>query len=63
MISKMRLRSKYLAGAIVLGTGTNVCADSEIVRQPNVLLILADDMAMGDVSYYNRGISETPNID
>lgn len=30
---------------------------------PNVILILADDMALGDLASLNGGISHTPNID
>lgn len=59
----MRLRIKYLTGVLLLGYGTNTLAKSDNFRHPNVILILADDLAMGDVSFYNRGISRTPNID
>ncbi len=30
---------------------------------PNVILIIADDMALGDISALNGGLSKTPNID
>jgi len=32
-------------------------------KQPNVILILADDMAVGDLSYINGGRTRTPNLD
>jgi arylsulfatase A len=32
-------------------------------QKPNVILILADDMGVGDMSYANGGISRTPNLD
>ncbi len=32
-------------------------------RPPNVILILADDMAVGDVAAFNGGRTRTPNID
>lgn len=36
---------------------------SPAAGKPNVILILADDMAKGDISCYNGGLSSTPNID
>lgn len=30
--------------------------------KPNVILILADDMSMGDLSYFNGGKTKTPNL-
>ncbi len=38
------------------------CADREPVK-PNVLLIVADDLGMGDVSAYGSRTISTPNID
>lgn len=32
-------------------------------EKPNVILILADDMALGDLSHLNGGLSRTPNLD
>jgi arylsulfatase A-like enzyme len=32
-------------------------------EKPNVILILADDMALGDLSYVNGGVTRTPNLD
>lgn len=32
-------------------------------RPPNVILILADDMGLGDVALFNGGLNRTPNID
>lgn len=43
----------------ILGTPCVHGAD----RPPNVLLILADDMASGDLSSINGGISRTPHLD
>lgn len=31
--------------------------------QPNVILIVADDMGVGDLSAFNEGLSETPKLD
>lgn len=30
---------------------------------PNVIVTLADDLGMRDLSYFNKGQNETPNID
>lgn len=35
----------------------------EAPRQPNILLIVADDLGMGDISAYGDGLIQTPNID
>jgi len=35
----------------------------EIQKKPNVILILADDMGVGDLSSMNGGISKTPSLD
>lgn len=32
-------------------------------RPPNVILILADDMTIGDLASFNGGLSRTPNLD
>ncbi|GJM33590.1 MAG: arylsulfatase [Saprospiraceae bacterium] len=32
-------------------------------QPPNVILILADDMGLGDISLHNQGLNRTPNID
>jgi arylsulfatase A len=36
---------------------------SLVAAQPNVLLILADDMGVGDVATFNGGLNRTPNLD
>lgn len=32
-------------------------------NQPNVILILADDMGVGDIALHNGGLNRTPNLD
>ncbi|HOI79780.1 MAG TPA: sulfatase-like hydrolase/transferase [Petrimonas sp.] len=32
-------------------------------NKPNVILILADDMGIGDISKFNHGLTKTPNLD
>lgn len=36
---------------------------SDAAERPNVILILADDMAIGDLSIFNDGLSRTPRLD
>jgi len=37
--------------------------DNERSVKPNVILIVADDMGVGDISAFNEGLSETPKLD
>lgn len=37
--------------------------DNESSVKPNVILIVADDMGVGDISAFNGGLSETPILD
>jgi arylsulfatase A len=37
--------------------------NEQAIKRPNVILILADDMAIGDLSSFNGGISKTPSLD
>ena len=32
-------------------------------KKPNIIIIYADDLGFGDVSAYNQGTLNTPNID
>lgn len=49
------------AGASLLSS--SVFSQSAIQRQPNILVILADDLGYGDVSCYGAKLLSTPNID
>ncbi len=54
----------FVAGAFSLSitflVGTTTCTASD---RPNVILILADDLAIGDLASRNGGLSRTPNLD
>lgn len=52
------VRAFSLAVAFLVGTAA--CAASD---RPNVILILADDLAIGDFASRNGGVSRTPNLD
>ncbi len=52
---------RLLAGAAMFAV--NVGAAPLPPASPNVILILADDMGLGDLSCFNGGLSRTPNLD
>ncbi|MGM9741519.1 MAG: sulfatase-like hydrolase/transferase [Candidatus Cryptobacteroides sp.] len=39
------------------------CADKQEINRPNILLIVADDLGLGDISTYGSTTIHTPNID
>jgi len=41
----------------------NSCKDNTKLETPNIIIIYADDLGYGDVSSYNQGTLNTPNID
>lgn len=47
--------------ALIVGFKTN--AQKAKVTKPNVILILADDMGVGDISALNGGLNHTPHLD
>jgi arylsulfatase A-like enzyme len=49
--------------ALALLTGTACAAEPPLVRRPNVVIIVADDMGYGDLSVYGDKQIPTPNID
>lgn len=60
------MKKTFVAGMICLA----LCAGSTLttvyaadVKQPNLVIILADDLGYGDLSAYGHQIVKTPNID
>ncbi|MCK4748966.1 MAG: sulfatase-like hydrolase/transferase, partial [Bacteroidales bacterium] len=49
--------------AVVMMNGCRLTDNSNGINRPNVILILADDMAYGDLSAINGGITQTSNLD
>lgn len=47
----------------VTETGDRLHDNREESQKPNVILIVADDMGIGDISAFNDGLSRTPVID
>lgn len=57
-------RCHWLGVLLAVLCGLTVGSSSDVVaRPPNVILILADDMAVGDIAAFNGGRTCTPNID
>ena len=52
---------KVAAGIGAVATAVGSCAKQ--TEKPNILLIVADDLGIGDVSCYGMGKIHTPNID
>jgi len=67
MIRKKSFYCAILIGLAGLGMTALSAASAEAgtatTRQPNVILILADDMALGDIGAINGGVSRTPVLD
>lgn len=61
---KLRLISNVFL-AFTLAISMCACKEVEVEKSkmPNVILILADDMAFGDISYINGGQTSTPSLD
>jgi arylsulfatase A len=60
-----KLKSMYWLLPVLLIISINgFCQQSSsAIKNPNVILILADDMALGDLSFLNGGTTRTPNLD
>ncbi len=49
--------------AVVLGMLGSTSGVADEVSQPNIILVMADDMGWGQTSYYNHPVLKTPNLD
>ena len=55
----IKLNLKFISCLLILLFSS--CSDEN--KKPNVIIIYADDLGFGDVSAYNQGTLNTPNID
>lgn len=63
-LSRLIVFAMTIAGSGVLGLSVTETASSETkASPPNVILILADDMGLGDIGALNGGLSRTPHLD
>lgn len=60
-----RFRLLYGFAILILTLGTFACSNpvEEMPLQPNVVLILADDLGYGDLSFFGQEQYETPQLD
>ncbi|HEV7282925.1 MAG TPA: arylsulfatase [Pirellulaceae bacterium] len=56
-------RFLLLIGLAVTAIGTAPARAADVVRPPNVVLIMADDLGIGDLGCYGQKRIRTPNID
>jgi arylsulfatase A len=54
---------KVLVLLLMIASQTILVGNGRQEKPPNVILILADDMGLGDISAFNEGLNRTPNLD
>ena len=59
----MKVVSALAVLLFLLGTSGLPATETAIKKQPNVIVIMADDLGYGDVSCYGATALQTPNID
>ena len=53
----------FSLGTLVFATDRGLSADTVPVGRPNVIVILADDLGIGDTGCYGATVLQTPNVD
>lgn len=59
----MSMKMKSVPLALPLLAAATACSYGKVPERPNILLVVADDLGIGDVSAYGRQAIHTPNID
>ena len=57
------MKTKNIIALPALALAAVSCSDAQKEQNPNILLIVADDLGLGDVSAYGSQTISTPNID
>lgn len=57
------MKTRIILGATAVTTALVSCSDKKEYVKPNVIIILADDLGLGDIGCYGQEKIETPNID
>lgn len=58
-----RLALAIVLGAITSATAPATAGTADTTARPNILIIYTDDVGIGDISCYDAGSIDTPNID
>ena len=59
------MRNRQMTRALIAGLVACIATVTQAADKPNILVIMADDVGMWNVSAYHRGMmgGRTPNID
>jgi arylsulfatase A-like enzyme len=59
----MKMFSGLLVALFIGVAASEVCAEQEAVKRPNLVLIFIDDMGYGDIGPFGSKLNRTPNLD
>ncbi len=59
----MNTVTRLLVGGLLLTFAASFTRAADAPRKPNIIFILSDDVAQGDLGCYGQKLIKTPNID